>query len=79
MKTNFDKEFEEFQNDKKEINESLELEKEKYAETIKYSLGENIKEELSNPSVKTIKHSRKYKLKQWWSHLKIKLNNYFFN
>ena len=30
MKTNFDKEFEEFQNDNKEINESLEFEKEQY-------------------------------------------------
>ena len=79
MKTDFDKEFENFQNDKKEIIETLEFEKEKYAETIKLGFGENIMKELSKPSTKIIKHSRKYKLKQWWGNLKIKLNNYFFN
>ena len=79
MKTDFDKEFEGFQNDKKEISETLEFEKDKYAETIKLNLGENILKELSNPSIKTVKHSKKYKIRQWWSDLKIKLNNYFFN
>jgi hypothetical protein len=79
MKTNFDKEFEGYQNDKKEISETLEFEKEKYAETLKKNVGENMIKELTNPTTKTIKHSKKYKFKQWWYDLKIKLNNYFFN
>jgi hypothetical protein len=79
MKTDFNKEFENYQNDKKEISETLELEKEKYAEAIKLSLGEKMIKELSEPSLRYVKHSKKYKFKQWWSDLKIKLFNYFFN
>ena len=80
MKTDFDKEFEGFQNDKKEISETLESEKKKYAENIKLNLGENIIRELSNPQLnQPIKHDKSYRFKTWWNDLKIKLNNYFFN
>ena len=79
MKTDFDKEFEEFQNDKKDIIETLEFEKEQYAKIIKNGFGSDILQELSNPSLKPIKHSRKQRFNMWWEDIKIKMNNYFFN
>lgn len=79
MKTDFDKEFEGFQNDKKEISETLELEKDKYAKAIKLRLGNDILQELSNPSLKPIKHSKKQRFNNWWMETKIRLKKYFFN
>lgn len=79
MKTNFDKEFETLQDEKKEINEILEHDKKTYAENIKNSLGKSILSELSNPTLKPIKHSEKQRILMWWKNLKMRLNNYFFN
>ena len=79
MKSDFDTEFEGFQNDKKEINETLEHDKKTYAENIKNNLGRSILNELSNPTLKPIKHSKKQRILMWWKNFKMRLNNYFFN
>ena len=80
MKSNsIEKEFEAYNADKKEIEQTLNDGIVSYANDIKTYLGENILQELSNPKLnKPIKHSRKHRIKQWWDNMKIKLNNYFF-
>jgi hypothetical protein len=76
--TEFDKEFEGYLNDKKENEEILKNQQESYVKLIKETLGEDIKKELKNPSIKTIKKTKKEKFKEWWANLKNKLEAYFF-
>lgn len=74
-----EKEFDGLRNDKKEFEESIEINKNIFAEQLKNQMGKEIKEELTNPTLKPIKHDRKYRCKLRWNEIKEKLNNYFFN
>lgn len=80
MKTDsIEKEIEGYNADKKEIENILNSSIISYAEEIKKNGGDILKE-LSNPQLnKSIKHNKKYRFKMWWTDMKIKLNNYFFN
>ena len=65
-------------NDRKEIEDILNLEINSFAETIKNGLGDEIKKELLNPTIKPIKKTKKEIRKENWAILKEKLNSYFF-
>ena len=65
-------------NDRKEIEDILNLEINSFAETIKNGLGDEIKKELLNPTIKPIKKTKKEIRKEKWVILKEKLNSYFF-
>jgi alanyl-tRNA synthetase len=65
-------------NDRKEIENTLNLEMNSFAEAIKSGLGDEIKKELLNPTIKPIKKTKKEIRKEKWLILKEKLNSYFF-
>ena len=75
---NIQKEFEGLIEDKQESKEILSLELNKFAEEIRNGLGEEIKQELLNPTNQTIKKTRKEKRSERWMEFKNKLNRYFF-
>jgi hypothetical protein len=76
--TDFQNEFEGLLEDKKEIQETLKTQMNNFAEEIKRGLGDEIKRELLNPTFKTIKKTKKEKIKEKINLLKQQLSNYFF-
>ena len=76
--SNLQEELDGLKNDRKEIEDILNLEMNSFAETIKNGLGDEIKKELLNPTIKPIKKTKKEIRKEKWVILKEKLNSYFF-
>ena len=74
----FQREFDGLMDDKKESENALTLGINSFANEIKNGLGDEIKKELLNPTIKPIKKSRKEKRREWWNSLKERLNAYFF-
>jgi hypothetical protein len=72
------KEFDGLMEDKQESKEILNLELNKFAEEIRNGLGEEIKQELLNPTNQTVKKTHKEKRGERWREFKNKLNAYFF-
>lgn len=75
---NLQEELDGLKNDRKEIENILNLEMNSFAEAIKSGLGDEIKKELLNPTIKPIKKTKKEIRKEKWVILKEKLNSYFF-
>ena len=65
--------------DKRNSEEILNNELVKFADEIKNGLGDEIKQELLNPTNHTVKKSKKEKRKEMWRNFKLKLNQYFFS
>ena len=74
----FQREFDGLMEDKKDSENTLTLSMNSFADEIKNGLGDEIKKELLNPTIKPIKKSNKEKRNEWWNSLKEKLNTYFF-